>query len=80
MGELRDRARLAEEALDVLLVLAVVVVEDLQGDVAFEKRVERAVHARHTAAADDLLELVPVRDELLHSQRNLSFPALGNPN
>ena len=53
---------------------AELLVQDLQRDVALEQRVEGAVDARHAAAADELLELVPVRDELLHSHRNLPFP------
>ena len=36
--ELRDRARLAAEALDVLVVVAVVLVQDLQRDVPLEQR------------------------------------------
>ena len=47
--ELGDRASLAPEALDVLLVVAVLVVQNLQRDVAFEQRVECAVDARHPA-------------------------------
>ena len=43
MRELCDRARLAPEALDVLRVAAVLLVQDLQCDIPLEQRVERAV-------------------------------------
>ena len=62
MREGGDRAGLAPEALDVLLVLAVVRVEHLQRNAALEQRVERAVDTGHAAGADELLQLVPVRE------------------
>jgi hypothetical protein len=64
--ELGGGARLAPEPLDVVVVLRVVLVEDLQRHVALEQRVVRAVDARHAAGADDVLQLVPVRDQLAH--------------
>ena len=57
-------ARLAAEALDVVVVARVVLVQDLDRDVALEQPVVRPVDARHAAGADELLELVPVRDHL----------------
>ena len=72
--ELRRGARLVPEALDVVVVLGVVLVQDLQRDVPLEQRVVRAVDARHAARADDVLELVAVRDQLAHRHRNLAFP------
>ena len=50
--EPRDGARLPAEALDELVVLVVVLVEDFQRDIALEQRVARAVHARHPAGAE----------------------------
>src|SRR5205814_3537469 len=61
--ELRDRARLAAEALDRVAVLRVVRVQDLQRDVALEQPVARPKDTRHPAAADELLELVSVRND-----------------
>ena len=52
---LRHGARLALESLDEVLVLVVLVVQDLQGDVAFEQRVMGLVDARHPAVPDDFL-------------------------
>ena len=59
-GELGDGARLAAEALDVLRVGRVLLVEHLDRDLAAENPVARAVDARHAAPADELLELVPI--------------------
>ena len=56
--ELGDRARLALEALDEVLVGGVPLVQDLQRDVALEQRVLRLVDARHPAVSDELLDLV----------------------
>ncbi len=68
--EHRRRARFAAEALDVLRVLLVVVVQHLQRDRAVEKPVVRPVDARHRAGADELFELVAVREHLPdHPQR-----------
>ncbi len=72
--ELGDRASLSPEALDVLLVLAVLVVEHLQRDVAFEQRVECAVDARHPAGSEDVLELVPARNGLLPHHHQTTVP------
>ena len=62
--ELRDRARLAAEALDVVLVPRVLLVQDLERDGALEQPIVRAKHVRHPARADELLQLVAARDEL----------------
>src|SRR5205085_7634253 len=62
--ELRDGAGLTAEALDVLLVVVVVLVEDLQRDVAIEQLVVRLVDAGHPAGTDQLLELVAFSDSL----------------
>src|SRR6185503_15032517 len=75
MRELRDGAGLAPEALDVLLVLAVLGVEDLQRDVALEERVERAVDGRHPAGADDVLQLVATADQVLPHLHQPTVPA-----
>jgi len=58
--ERRDSARLAPKALDVLLVVGVLLVEDLQGDLALEQPVVGPVDARHAAGPHELLELVAV--------------------
>jgi hypothetical protein len=71
--ELGDRARLAAEALDVVVVVRVLIVQDLQRDDALERAVARSVDARHPAGADHLLELVAIRDHLHHRER--VFPA-----
>ncbi len=63
-GELRDRARLAAEALDVVLVPGVLLVQDLQRDGPLEQPIVRAIDVRHAARADELLELVAARDQL----------------
>jgi len=60
MRQGRDCSRLAPEALDVLLVVGVVLVEHLQRDLALEQPVVRAKDARHATGADELLELVAV--------------------
>src|SRR5581483_11138902 len=62
--ELGDGARLPPEALDVLVVVDVVGVEDLQRDPPLEQAVEGAVDPRHAAGADELLELVALGDYL----------------
>ena len=64
MRELRDRARLAPEALDVLRVVAVVGVQHLQRDVPLEQLVVRLVDARHAARADELEHLVALGDHV----------------
>ena len=71
VGELGDRARFPLEALDEVVVGHVLVVEDLQRDVALEQRVVRPVHARHAARSDELLELVPLIDRLADHGRKL---------
>ena len=70
MRELRDGARLAAEALDVLLVGEEMGVEHLQRHVALEQAVVRLVHARHAAPADELVELVPVADHVTDHGRS----------
>ena len=60
----RHRARLAAEALQVLGVVGVVLVEDLDRDVPLELAVVGAEDARHAAGAAELLELVAVGDQV----------------
>jgi hypothetical protein len=64
VGELGRRARLASEALDVIGVGGVVLVQHLDCDLALEQPVVRAVHAGHASLADELLELVAIRDHV----------------
>src|SRR4029077_15049236 len=47
MLKLRDGARLSFEPLDEVLVFAVLLMENLQHDVAFEERIPRLVDGRH---------------------------------
>ena len=54
--ELRHRARLAPEALELVLVLGELGVHDLDGHPALERLVERAVDGGHAAGADPLLQ------------------------
>ena len=56
-------ARLAAEALDVVGVSRVLLVQDLERDSPIEQPVVRPEDARHPAGADQLLELVATRDE-----------------
>ena len=60
----RDGARLAAEALEVLGVLGVVLVEDLDRDLALELAVVRTEHAGHATGSHELLELVAVGDQI----------------
>ena len=62
--ELRDRTCLTPEALDVLLVVAEPLVEDLQRDLALEQAVVGPVDGGHPTAPNALLELVAARDHL----------------
>ncbi len=64
VGELGDGAGLPPEALDVLLVVGVVLMQHLECDVALEQLVARAVDARHAAGPHELLELVALGDQL----------------
>ena len=64
MLQLGDRSRLALEALDEVVVGAVLGVEDLQRDVALEQGVVSLVDARHAALADELFDFVPSGDLL----------------
>ena len=58
------RPRLTPEALDVVLVARVVLVEDLDRNGSLEQAVVRPVDAGHASFADELLELVAARDHL----------------
>ena len=70
--EPRRRPRLAAEALDVLGVDGVLVVEDLDRDSAREPPVTRPVDAGHSPGAGQLLELVPLSEQLAdHALRSL---------
>src|SRR5204863_8055048 len=62
--ELRAGAWFPLEPFDEVSVARVLLVEDLQRDVALEQRVVRPVDARHPARPDELLELVAVRNPL----------------
>jgi hypothetical protein len=64
MGEGCDRPRLAAEPLDVLLVVGVLLVQDFERDFAVEQTVVRPIDARHSSCADELLELVAIRQHL----------------
>ena len=59
-----------------VVVARIVLVEDLDRDVALEQPVVRPVDARHAARADELLELVPVRDHLADHHGGI-VPAVG---
>ena len=72
--ELSDRTGLVPEALDVVVVARVVLVQELESDVSLEQGVVRAEHGRHAARADGVLELVAVGDELAHHEER-SLPA-----
>ena len=61
--QLRDRARLAPEALQLVGVVRDVAVHELDRDPALECRVERPVDARHAARADLLVQAVALADE-----------------
>ena len=69
MLQLGYRAGLALEPLDEGVVRAVLVVEDLEGNVPLEQGVTGLVDARHAAVADELLHLVPSGDLLPHHER-----------
>ena len=71
MLELGDRARLPLEALDEVVVLVVLLVEELQRDVALEERVMGPVHAGHAAVPDDFFQLVASRNRLPDHARTL---------
>ena len=58
--ELRDRARLAAEALELVGVAGDLAVHELDRDLALEHRVEGAVHRRHAADPDLCVEAVAV--------------------
>ena len=76
VAQLGDGAGFTPEPLDVLLVIRVAVVQDLERDVALEQSVVGAVDARHPPAADELLELVPLRDDFAHHDEEISPLAL----
>ncbi len=60
MRERCDGPRLVTETPDVLGVTGVLLVQDLQRDLAVEQPVVCPIDARHAAAADERLELVAV--------------------
>ena len=57
-------ARLAEEPHHVVLVARVLLVQDLDGDLATERDVGRAVHLTHPADAEAFLEQVLAAEEI----------------
>ena len=67
--QLGDRACLATEALEVLGIRGVVLVEDLDRDAPLELAVAGAEDARHAAGSHELLELVAVGDQLTKLRR-----------
>ena len=72
----RSGAGLTAEALDVLLVVRVAVVEDLERDHALQQPVVGAVDVRHPADPDELLELVtPSNDFADHGDATFSLYA-----
>src|SRR5262245_30386180 len=62
--ELCGRAGLTLEALHEVSVRAVLLVEDLQRDVALEQRVPGLVDAGHPSVSNELLDLIALRDRL----------------
>ena len=77
MLELCDRAGFPLEPLDKVLVLVVLLVQDLQGDIALEQGVMGSVHPGHPAVTDQFLQLVSLRDGLPDHAGKL--PALRAP-
>ena len=71
MAELRDGARLAAEALELVGVRRDLAMHQLDGDAPLERRVERAEDRRHPAGADLGVEAVPAveahADQRAHS-------------
>jgi hypothetical protein len=61
--ELRHRARLAAEALELVRVVRDVAVHQLDRDPALEHGIERPIDARHPSGPDLLLESVPLADQ-----------------
>src|SRR5712691_8380451 len=79
MRELRNRAGFAPESLDVLLVLAVLRMENLERDMPLEQLVACSVDTRHPARTYELFELVAVGDQLTgHGERSGRRRALGH--
>ena len=74
--ELRDRARLTTEPLDLVRVVRVALVEHLDGHVALEHAVVGPVDARHAPAPEDALESVAAGNGLADIHTG-SLPALG---
>ncbi len=80
VAELGDGARLAPEALELVRIGRDLAVHHLDGDRAFERRVERAVDRRHAAVPDLRVEPVAVgekgADERAHAICALIVPCL----
>jgi hypothetical protein len=66
--EAGSHARLATEALDVLVLVAQAAVEDLERDRSLQHAVVRAIDGRHAAGAGELLELVPACEDITDDQ------------
>ena len=62
--ETRDCLRLATEPLDVLGIVGEVLVQHLERDPPLEARVEGTEDARHAAGAEQVLDLVAIRDAI----------------
>ena len=63
MVELRDGARLAPEALELVGVRGDLAVHELDRDLALEHRVEGAIDRRHAAGADLGIQAIPPREQ-----------------
>ena len=75
VGEPGDELRLPPEAGDDVGVGSEPFVQDLDGDDSVQDPVVRAVHARHAAGADELFELVVVRDRRRRPSMSFAPPA-----
>ena len=74
MLDSRGNTRLTPEAIDVIRVALVMLVEDLDRNRALQQAVTRAIDTGHAALADELLELVSARDQLADHRAPI-FPA-----
>ncbi len=63
MVELRDGARLAAEALELVRVRGDLAVHELDRDLALQHRVEGAIDGRHAAGADLGVQAIPPREQ-----------------
>ena len=75
--ELRDRARLAAEALELVGVPGDLAVHELDRDLALEHGVERAVDGRHPAGPDLRVEAVALGEQGADRRSHGSYCAAG---